>query len=292
MKALIYIFSYPIILIISRLPFSVIYIISDIVCFILHKILGYRKDIVKSNLRLVFPKHSFSQLNKIEKAFYVHLCDIFLEIIKSFGMSKKEMINRFKIKNIEVLKKFEKENRSIFLICGHYSSWEWMMSLGYHIIHKGIGIYRPIKNPYFDRLIKKIRSKHNAQMITQKNAIEIIKENELKRELGIYGFASDQSPRPKNKTYWRKFLGINVPVYTGAERLAREFNIPVVFSKINRIKRGFYEVEFILISDNPKKIKENEITDTFYNLLEKQIHEDPTQYFWIHKRFKFARLIP
>ena len=66
MKALIYIFSYPIILIISRLPFSVIYIISDIVCFILHKILGYRKDIVKSNLRLVFPKHSFSQLNKIK----------------------------------------------------------------------------------------------------------------------------------------------------------------------------------------------------------------------------------
>ena len=207
-------------------------------------------------------------------------------------MNKKEMIERFKIKNIEVLKKFEKENRSIFLICGHYASWEWMMSLGYHIIHQGIGIYRPIRNPYFDRLIKKIRSKHNAQMISQKNAIEIIKEKELKRELGVYGFASDQSPRPKNKTYWRNFLGINVPVYSGAEILAKELNIPVIFSKIKRIKRGFYEVEFILISDNPKKIKENEITDTFYNILEKQIHEDPTQYFWIHKRFKFARLVP
>ena len=290
MKALIYIFSYPIILIISRLPFSVIYIISDIVCLILYKILGYRKDIVKSNLGLVFPKYSPGQLNKIEKAFYVHLCDIFLEIIKSLGMSKKDMINRFKIKNIEVLKKFEKENRSIFLVCGHYGSWEWMMSLGYHIIHKGIGIYRPIKNPYFDRLIKKIRSKHNAQMIPQKNAIEIIKENELKRELGIYGFASDQSPRPKNKTYWRNFLGINVPVYSGAEILAQELNIPVVFSKINRTRRGFYEVEFILISDNPKKTKKNEIIDTFYNLLEKQILKDPKQYYWIHKRFKYAKL--
>lgn len=292
MKALIYILCYPIILIISRLPFSILYSISDIVYFIIHKILGYRKNIVKDNLRLVFPKHSFSQLYKIEKGFYIHLCDIFLEIVKSLGMNKKEMIERFKIKNIEVLKKFEKENRSIFLICGHYASWEWMMSLGYHIIHQGIGIYRPIRNPYFDRLIKKIRSKHNAQMISQKNAIEIIKEKELKRELGVYGFASDQSPRPKNKTYWRNFLGINVPVYSGAEILAKELNIPVIFSKIKRIKRGFYEVEFILISDNPKKIKENEITDTFYNLLEKQIHEDPTQYFWIHKRFKFARLVP
>ena len=292
MNALIYILCYPIILIISRLPFSVLYIFSDIIFFIIYKILGYRKKVVKDNLRLVFPKHSFSQLNKIEKAFYIHLCDIFLEIIKSLGMSKKEMIKRFKIKNIEVLKKFEKNNRSIFLICGHYGSWEWMMSLGYHIKHQGIGIYRPINNPYFDRLIKKIRSKHNAQMIPQKNAIEIIKKKELKRELGVYGFASDQSPRPKNKTYWRNFLGINVPVYSGAERLARELNIPVVFSKISRIKRGFYEVEFILISDNPKKIKKNKITDTFYNLLEKQIHEDPIQYFWIHKRFKFARLVP
>ena len=113
MNALIYILCYPIILIISRLPFSVLYILSDILYFIIYKILGYRKKVVKDNLKLVFPKHSFSQLDKIEKAFYIHLCDIFLEIIKSLGMSKKEMIKRFKIKNIEVLKRFEKNFSSL-----------------------------------------------------------------------------------------------------------------------------------------------------------------------------------
>jgi len=103
----------------------------------------------------------------------------FLEIIKSMGMSKEEMIKRFHVKNIEVLTQFEKENRSVFLMCGHYASWEWMMSLGYHMKHKGYGIYTPIRNPYFDNLIKKIRSRHDAYMISQRTAAADIKRMEV-----------------------------------------------------------------------------------------------------------------
>ena len=90
-------------------------------------------------------------------------------------MTKEQMIQRFRVKNIEVLNQFEKENRSIFLMCGHYASWEWMMSLGYHIKHCGYGIYRPISNPYFDSLINRIRSRHNAYMIPQKKVSKIKK---------------------------------------------------------------------------------------------------------------------
>ena len=78
---------------------------------------------------IAFPEYEVSKIKEIEKKFYSHFCDIFLEIIKSMGMSKAEMLERFNIQNIEILKFFEKEKRSIFLICGHYSSWEWMMSL-------------------------------------------------------------------------------------------------------------------------------------------------------------------
>ena len=205
-------------------------------------------------------------------------------------MSKDQMLKRFKVKNIEVLTQFEKENRSAFLLCGHYASWEWMMSLGYHMKHLGYGIYRPIKNPYFDSLIKEIRSRHDAYMIPQKTAAELIRQKEKKNERGVYGFASDQSPRPTPKSYWRPFMGINVPVYTGAERLARELNIPLVFGKIKRVKRGYYELEFKLITDQPKTTAVNEITDIYTEWLEEQIKEDPTQYFWTHKRFKHAKL--
>ena len=290
MNALVYYLTFPILFVVSRLPFPLFYLLSDFICFLIYRVFGYRKAVVRSNLKHAFPELKEAEYRIIEKKFYRHLCDLFLEIIKSMGMSKDQMLKRFKVKNIEVLTQFEKQNRSAFLLCGHYASWEWMMSLGYHMNHLGYGIYRPIKNPYFDNLIKEIRSRHDAYMIPQKTAAEFIRQKEKKNERGVYGFASDQSPRPTPKSYWRPFMGINVPVYTGAERLARELNIPLVFGKIKRVKRGYYELEFKLITDQPKTTAVNEITDIYTEWLEEQIKEDPTQYFWTHKRFKNAKL--
>lgn len=290
MNALVYYLTFPILFVVSRLPFPLFYQLSDFICFLIYRVFGYRKAVVRSNLKHAFPELKEAEYRIIEKKFYRHLCDLFLEIIKSMGMSKDQMLKRFKVKNIEVLTQFEKQNRSAFLLCGHYASWEWMMSLGYHMNHLGYGIYRPIKNPYFDNLIKEIRSRHDAYMIPQKTAAELIRQKEKKNERGVYGFASDQSPRPTPKSYWRPFMGINVPVYTGAERLARELNIPLVFGKIKRVKRGYYELEFKLITDQPKTTAVNEITDIYTEWLEEQIKEDPTQYFWTHKRFKHAKL--
>ena len=290
MNALVYYLTFPILFVVSRLPFPLFYKLSDFICFLLYRVFGYRKAVVRSNLKHAFPELKEAEYRIIEKKFYRHLCDLFLEIIKSMGMSKDQMLKRFKVKNIEVLTQFEKQNRSAFLLCGHYASWEWMMSLGYHMNHLGYGIYRPIKNPYFDNLIKEIRSRHDAYMIPQKTAAELIRQKEKKNERGVYGFASDQSPRPTPKSYWRPFMGINVPVYTGAERLARELNIPLVFGKIKRVKRGYYELEFKLITDQPKTTAVNEITNIYTEWLEEQIKEDPTQYFWTHKRFKHAKL--
>ena len=289
MNAFIYIISYPFLFLVSKLPFRSLYLLSDAVRILLFNFLGYRKQVIMNNLKLALPHLTDKERNTIKKSFQRHFCDLFLEIIKSMGMSKKEMLKRFQIKNIEVLTQFEKQNRSAFIICGHYASWEWMMSLGYHMKHVGYGLYKPIGNPYFDKLIKKIRSKHNAYMIPIQTAISIITAKEQNNERGVYGFASDQSPRPKPLSYWRSFMGIEVPVYTGAERLARSLNIPVLFGKINRVKRGFYEVEFKVISDQSASTKEYFITDTFTTWLEEQITADPSQYLWTHKRFKYAR---
>lgn len=289
MNAFIYIISYPFLFLISKLPFRSLYLLSDAVRILVFNFLGYRKQVIINNLKLALPHLTDKERNTIKKSFQHHFCDLFLEIIKSMGMSKKEMLKRFQIKNIEVLTQFEKQNRSAFIICGHYASWEWMMSLGYHMKHVGYGLYKPIGNPYFDKLIKKIRSKHNAYMIPIQTAISIITAKEQNNERGVYGFASDQSPRPKPLSYWRSFMGIEVPVYTGAERLARSLNIPVLFGKINRVKRGFYEVEFKVISDQSASTKEYFITDTFTTWLEEQITADPSQYLWTHKRFKYAR---
>ena len=96
MNAIIYYISFPFLWIVSRLPFWIFYILSDILCFIVYRIVGYRKNIVRSNLRLAFPNYNENKLLQIEREFYSHLCDVFIEVIKSMGMSKREMLKRFK----------------------------------------------------------------------------------------------------------------------------------------------------------------------------------------------------
>lgn len=292
MQRVVYLLAYPLIYIIASIPFSVLYVFSDVLNFLIYNILGYRKKIVRSNLRRAFPDKNEAELKWIEKKFYRHFCDITLEAFKSFKLSSEEMQKRMVFKNLDVLNQFEKENRSVIMMCGHYASWEWMLSIGYHTVSEGYGIYTPLMNKYLNDLVIKIRKKHRANLISRYEAIQNIKNLHHNGTLGVYGFVSDQSPRPKPKSYWRTFLGVKVPVFVGAEMIAREFDFGVVYAKINRVKRGYYEASFELISDQPKKTEVNRITDTFTEWLEQDVYCDPTQYLWTHRRFKHAHKAP
>ena len=288
MQRAVYLIAYPFIYLIASIPFNILYVFSDFLRLIIYNLLGYRKKIVRSNLRKAFPHKSEDDLKWIEKRFYKHFCDITLEAFKSLSISSEEMQKRMVFKNLDVLTQFEKGNRSVIIMCGHYASWEWMLSIGYHTVSQGYGIYTPIMNKYLNKLIIKIRKKHRGNLISRYSAIQQIKNLHNEGNIAVYGFVSDQSPRPKPKSYWRPFLGVKVPVFVGAEMVARELDFGVVYAKINRVKRGYYEASFELISDQPKKTKLNRITDTFTEWLEQDIYSDPTQYLWTHKRFKHA----
>ena len=286
MKRIAFLVLYPFLLLISLLPFSILYILSNIISFTLFYIIGYRRKMIKKNLTLSFPNLNINERNKIERKFYTHMCDIFLEMIKSMTVSLSSINNRFRVNNMELLTQFPKNNRSVIIICGHYASYEWMLFLANDFGASTYGIYTPLSNQYFDKLVKKIRVKHNAYLISRYHTIDTIRKHQDSNHKAVYGFAADQSPYPKKKTYWRSFMGNKVPVFTGAERLAIEHNIPVVYADIKRVDRGFYEVDFKLISDFPKETKKHEITDIFFNLLEESINRDPSQYLWSHNRYK------
>ena len=286
MKRIAFLVLYPFLLLISLLPFSILYILSNIISFTLFYIIGYRRKMIKKNLTLSFPNLNINERNKIERKFYTHMCDIFLEMIKSMTISLSSINDRFRVNNMELLTQFPKNNRSVIIICGHYASYEWMLFLANDFGASTYGIYTPLSNQYFDKLVKKIRVKHNAYLISRYHTIDTIRKHQDSNHRAVYGFAADQSPYPKKKTYWRSFMGNKVPVFTGAERLAIEHNIPVVYADIKRVDRGFYEVDFKLISDFPKETKKHEITDIFFNLLEESINRDPSQYLWSHNRYK------
>ena len=289
MQLLAFVVIYPILWVTSMLPFRLLYGVSDGLYFILYRLVGYRKKTVSENLKLVFPEKSEAERKRIEKKFYHHLCDMILEAIKSMNIRKEDMKKRFKFTNIEIIKDFEKRNKSISLMCAHYGSWEWIFILQAYTSHKTFAIYKRLNNKYFDRMIRKIRARSDSYLITTKETAAVLTENKKKGLLTINGFAADQSPK-KNKAYhWNKFMGIDVPVHTGAEMLSKKLDLSVVFFSVKRVKRGFYETTFKTLTEAPNNFEDYKITDQFIALVENQIYEAPEYYLWTHKRWKHRK---
>ena len=289
MQYLIYLLAYPIIWLISMLPFRLLYLFSDFVYIIVYRIIRYRKKTVRENLILALPHISDQERLIVEKKFYHHMCDMFLEMVKTMNISKEEICKRFVFKNIDVYKELEKEGKSVAIICSHYASYEWIISMNYYSDFVAYGIYKQLKNPYFDKLVHKIRSRFKAKLITTKQTIPTIINNDKNKVLALYGFASDQSPRLNSAFHWAKFMGIEVPVHTGAEMLSKRYNMNLVYLNTKKVKRGHYEATLEILSDNPKEVPNYELTDRFLKLLEEQIYEAPEFYLWTHKRWKYRR---
>lgn len=289
MQYLVYLLAYPIIWIISMLPFRLLYMLSDIVYVIVYYVIGYRKKTVRKNLALALPHLSEKERRTVEKKFYQHMCDMFIEMIKTMNISKEEICKRFVFTNIEIYQELEKQNKSVALMCSHYASYEWIFAMNYYSDFVAYGIYKQIKNPYFDKLVHKIRSRFNAKLITTKQTIPTIINNNKDNVLALYGFASDQSPKESSAFHWAKFMGIEVPVHTGAEMLAKRYDMNLVYLNTKKVKRGHYEATLELLSDNPKEIPNYDLTDKYLELLEKQIYEAPEYYLWTHKRWKYKK---
>ncbi|WP_406843964.1 lysophospholipid acyltransferase family protein [Flavobacterium soyae] len=286
MQFIVYIIAFPLLWLISILPFRLFYLFSDLVCFLVYRIIGYRKKIVRENLALTFPHLSNAERKKIEKKFYHHMCDMFLEMIKTMSITPEEMEKRFHVTNIELVHEYAKQGKSVILVASHYASYEWLLTINPKIGFQGIAVYKKIANPYFDKLIRKIRSKYNTELVETRKAIPTMAQNQRDGKLSMYGLASDQSPKLDRIFHSMKFMGIEVPVHTGAEMLAKKYNLSVIMVKVKKVSRGYYEAAFLSIADNPNDYKNFDITEKYLKEVEKQILEAPEFYLWTHKRWK------
>ena len=150
--------------------------------------------------------------------------------------------------------------------------------INYHVPKIPFAIYIPLSKKSLESLIKKFRLRHGSKLISRYEAGSYIKKQIKESKLFLYDMAADHSAQIRSITYWKEFLGIKVPVFTGSERIAKQHDIPVVFGKVVKIKRGHYKVVVDLISEFPNEYKDYQITDIYVKKLEKQMREMPEYY--------------
>ncbi|RZJ70695.1 lysophospholipid acyltransferase family protein [Flavobacterium sp.] len=289
MQLLAYLLLYPILWVLSILPWRILYVVSDAIYLVAYYLVGYRKSTVRKNLELAFPEKSDKQRREIEQKVYHHMCDNFLEMVKTLTISRDEMEKHFHFTNLELFLELQKQNRNIMVYASHYGTYEWIISVNYHTVNNGFAVYKRIRNPYFDKLVRKIRGRFRAHLITTKETIPTITKNRVAGVVGTYGLVSDQSPKASSISHWTEFMGIQTPVHIGPEMLAKRYDMIALNLRVDQVKRGFYEATFEILSENPREIPNFEITDDYMKRLEKQIRKVPELYLWTHKRWKHRK---
>ena len=279
---------YGVIIPISLLPHPLLYALSNFVYLVMYRLIGYRKEVVSANLRGAFPDRSADELNKIERKFYRHFCDLVLESLKNFTISERQASKRMHHINPEVINDYAAQGRSTILSGGHYNNWElWAVEAGTTLDPLIVGIYKRLSNAYFDKKMRDTRGRHGLKLIPTK---EVAREMEnLKGTITTSVYAIDQSPANPKRAYWMNFLGRETACFYGPEKYAQKDNSPVIFAHTRKVKRGYYEVEYEVVFDQPENTEYGEIIRTVNRMLEKDIREVPEYWLWTHRRWKHTR---
>jgi KDO2-lipid IV(A) lauroyltransferase len=274
---------------ITLLPMRVLYILSDLLCPVMYHLVRYRRKVVEMNLKNAFPEKSHEERKKIEKKFYSHLTDMFFETLKAMHMTPEQMKRRFFAPDTSLTDRFYSEGRDLVALGSHYNNWEWFSSMQLSLKHRALLIYKPLKNKDFDQYLYRIRSRFGVTLTPMSHIIRDLVKCRSEKILTLSGFIGDQTPPRDDISFWTTFLSQDTGFYRGAEKVAAKYNIPVVLMHIVKKKRGYYELEYRLISEHPVKEEPNAITARYAAMLEAVIREKPEYWLWSHRRWKYKR---
>jgi KDO2-lipid IV(A) lauroyltransferase len=270
----------------SLLPMWLLYGLSDGIAFLLYGVIRYRRSVVLANLAIAFPEKTAVERLRIAKRFYRNFTDNFIETIKLLSAGERFLQKRFVLDNPELLHHFYDEGRKLQAHLGHLFNWE----IGNAAIprltrYPFLVAYMPVENKAVDRLFLRLRSRTGSVPLPATQLQRAILP--FRNQQYILALVADQSPGGPDNSYWLNFFGRPTPFVRGPERGARIADIPVIFVRFYKPRRGYYHAELITIAEHPRELPEGELTRRYRDLLEAAIRQHPDSWLWSHKRWKY-----
>jgi len=271
------------------MPFWYMYIFSNFAAFIIYYLIRYRRKVVYENLKNSFPEKTEKEITQISKKYYIHLTDLILETLKGFTYPINKLLKHYVLKDDTIYNQFYDSNINFIAVAGHYCNNEWgFQTVSYLIKHTPFGLYKALSNKYIDQYLRNSRNRTGANLVPITHTKRAFVSSNGK-PFSVFMIA-DQNPFKRNMSLWFNFLNQKSAFLNGVESYAKIFNTPVVYFKVTKVKRGYYEVNSFLICDNPKELPKGEITKRYVKLLEQSIIEAPEYYLWSHRRWKLKHI--
>jgi len=280
-----YYIVFPLLYVVSLLPFFILYWLSDGISFLLAHVFKYRKDVVLNNLKIAFPEKTDEERQVIARKFYTYFTDTFIESLKFISISKKQLLKR-STGSFDLINDLIDKGYNINIMAGHQFNWEYANLLyAINIKIPFVGIYMPISNKVFGKIFYDIRSRYGTILISASDFKN--ERHDVFKKQYLLALAADQNPGSPTSAYWLKFFGRPVPFVSGPEKGAICNNAAVVYVGFKKVKRGCYNFTASLLAEQSAGTKTGELTRLYRDALEKTIREDPANYLWSHRRFKF-----
>lgn len=286
MKKISYYIVYPIAWLIGKLPYKGQFIVANVVHWVLYRVVKYRINVVRDNLAKSFPNKSSEQLLAIEKKFFRHLADVFVETMTLAGVSEKRLRKEMEFINADQI---EEATLGQSWVCAmaHYGNWEYTISYSLHSKHDGVlAVYKPLRDLGFEKMYHRLRSRFGAVPTPMNEVGRKVISGLKNKESYALALISDQNPPKYDNSQWIDFLGQKTLFFGGTEKFALKYGMPVAFLHIDKTKRGHYRGWFELIYDGKEKVEAGEITRRYANRLEGMITRRPELWMWSHKRWK------
>lgn len=281
-----YYIAFAFIYLLSLLPMRVLYLLGDGIGIILFELIGYRKKIIHQNLRLSFPAKSEQELKLIAKSFQRNFIDTWMETIKFMTISTKEVQSMVQC-DYSLFEEIHASGKSCQTMSGHFMNWElYNVTMPAFQPLTFLGIYMRLSSPAMEKLFRRLRGRFGSVLIPAdevKNGLEKYMQQPYMLALG-----ADQSPSKPERADWMYFLQQPTAFPTGPSKNACRTNLPVVFTWLQKVKRGRYILHVEMLEKEPANIGPHAMTHKYVHRLQEVIQQYPDNYLWSHRRWKHA----
>jgi KDO2-lipid IV(A) lauroyltransferase len=272
----------------SRLPLRALYAFSSFLYLLAFYVVRHRHQVIRGQLEKVFPDSSDAEHELIHKQFLKNFCDVVVEVLKSASMTEDDMRARVQIVNLEVARRYLDAGQSVMLVTSHLGNWEWLLhgvtlQLGYPVD----AAYKPLHDQWAERLMLGIRSRFGARLVPAKELLaDFLRRRGIVRAVAMN---ADQAPVSTDKRYWTRFLGQDTAFYIGAEQIARATRLPILYVRVTRIRRGYYQVELTPLWDGREQTEPNAVTERYARACEIDVLKSPADWLWSYRRWRLKR---
>ena len=269
----------------GRVPMPVMQALAHVLAFVLRDLLRVRRDVARENLARSLPELDAAARRRIERAHYLSVARVLLELPRMAVMEPAELRRRVAVPALPQLRAELAGGDALLVLSSHQCNWEWLLqALAAQLRVPFIAAYKPPHSAAADRLMIAMRSRFGVQMVPGKRLLrEVLRR---RGQAHIVAMVADQMPTTSAGRVWLRFLGRDTAFFPGPGEIARIGAYRAYFLALRRLRPGYYEVCFEPLCVPGENLDVAEFTARYAAHVEAHVRAHAPDWAWTHRRWK------